>query len=73
MKPILQGLKHDSVRLAKTLGLPFTGIDLKITAQSCVYCFEVNPSPAFSYYEELTGQPISQALALYLAGMESAN
>jgi hypothetical protein len=28
----------------------------------------VNPSPAFSYYEEGAGQPIARALAAYLAG-----
>jgi hypothetical protein len=28
----------------------------------------VNPSPAFSYYEAHTGQPIAQAIARYLAG-----
>jgi hypothetical protein len=31
-------------------------------------CFEVNPSPAYSYYQELTGAPISDALVRYLAG-----
>jgi glutathione synthase/RimK-type ligase-like ATP-grasp enzyme len=55
------------VMLAEALGLPFAGIDLKVTAQNCAYCLEVNPSPGFSYYEEQTGQPIGRALALYLA------
>ena len=50
------------------LGLAFSGIDLRITPNGEVYCFEVNPSPAFSYYESHTGQPISLALARYLAG-----
>jgi hypothetical protein len=27
-----------------------------------------DPSPAFSYYEANTGQPIAQAIAAYLAG-----
>jgi glutathione synthase/RimK-type ligase-like ATP-grasp enzyme len=56
------------VRLAEGLGLAFTGIDLKITPDNRVYCFEVNPSPAFSYYEANTGQPIARAVAEYLAG-----
>jgi glutathione synthase/RimK-type ligase-like ATP-grasp enzyme len=60
-------LAQRCVRLAEVLELPFTGIDLKITAQNCAYCLEVNTSPAFSYYEEQTGQPISRALACYLA------
>lgn len=56
------------LRLADLLGLPFAGIDLRITPDGNIYCFEVNPSPAYSYYESHTGQPISQALADYLAG-----
>ena len=56
------------VNLAEGLGLAFAGIDLKITPDHRVYCFEVNPSPAFSYYEANTGQPIARAVAGYLAG-----
>ena len=57
------------VNLAAGLGLAFAGIDLKITPDhSGVYCFEVNPSPAFSYYESQTEQPISRAVADYLSG-----
>lgn len=56
------------VKLAAGLGLAFAGIDLKITPENYVYCFEVNPSPAFSYYESQTGQPISRAVADYLSG-----
>ena len=58
------------VTLTKALGLAFAGIDLKITPENQVFCFEVNPSPAFSYYEANTGQPIAHAVARYLAGME---
>jgi glutathione synthase/RimK-type ligase-like ATP-grasp enzyme len=61
-------LAERCVRLAATLGLAFAGIDLKITPAYQVYCFEVNPSPAFSYYEAHTGQAIAQAVAQYLIG-----
>ena len=54
--------------LAQDLGLPLAGIDLKVTDSGGVYCFEVNPSPAFSYYESQTGQPISASIARYLSG-----
>ena len=54
--------------LARDLELPFAGIDLKMTPRDEVYCFEVNPSPAYSYYESHTGQPISAAIARYLTG-----
>jgi glutathione synthase/RimK-type ligase-like ATP-grasp enzyme len=56
------------VKLSAGLGLAFAGIDLKVTQDNRVYCFEVNPNPAFSYYEANTGQPIAQAIAAYLAG-----
>ncbi len=58
------------VRLAAALDLPFAGIDLKITPDQRVVCFEVNPSPAFSYYEAHTGQPIAAAVARYLAALD---
>jgi hypothetical protein len=60
---------ESSLRLAESLGLPFSGIDLKIARDGRVFCFEVNPSPAYSYYELSTGQPISITLARYLAGI----
>lgn len=56
-------LSQQCLNLAKSLGLEFAGIDLKVTPEKEVYCFEVNPCPAFSYYESSTGQPISQGLA----------
>jgi hypothetical protein len=58
-------------RLAAALALPFAGIDLKLTPDGHAVCFEVNPSPAYSYYQAGTGQPISRALARYLAGTAS--
>lgn len=53
--------------LAHRLDLPLSGIDLKFTPDGRIYCFEVNPSPAFSYYETHTCQPISHAIAEFLA------
>ncbi|MBL8500455.1 MAG: hypothetical protein JNL77_07730 [Nitrosomonas sp.] len=54
------------IRLSAALGLHFSGIDLRFTPDGQVYCFEVNPMPGYSYYENNTGQPISQTLAEYL-------
>jgi hypothetical protein len=42
------------------------GIDLKVTPDDEVCCFEVNPSPAFSYYEGSTGQPYPRRSPSYL-------
>jgi glutathione synthase/RimK-type ligase-like ATP-grasp enzyme len=61
-------LAEKCTRLAAALELPFAGIDLKITPTGEVFCFEVNPSPGFSYYESNTGQPIALAVARYLTG-----
>lgn len=60
-------LKEQCLRLSKSLGLEFAGIDLKVTPDDEVYCFEVNPSPAFSYYEGNADQPISAGVARHLA------
>jgi hypothetical protein len=54
------------IRLARSLRLPVAGIDLRRTPDDKWYCFEVNPSPAFSFYQEDTGQPIDRAIASLL-------
>jgi len=51
---------------AAAMNLSIAGIDLRRASSGEWFCFEVNPSPAFSYYEEITGQPIAQALARLL-------
>ncbi|MGH7969059.1 MAG: hypothetical protein ACREIC_10070, partial [Limisphaerales bacterium] len=57
------------VQLAATLELPFAGVDLRLSPDGKIYCFEVNPSPAYSYYENHTDQPISAAVAALLSGV----
>lgn len=59
------------LELAAAIGLEFAGIDLKVTPDGEVYCLEVNPAPAYSYYQLHTGQPIARAVAAYLAGQEA--
>lgn len=56
-------LAQKCLGLSQALGLEFAGIDLKVTPEDEVYCFEVNPCPAFSYYEKNADQPISKGLA----------
>jgi hypothetical protein len=53
----------ECLRVARKLDLLLSGIDLKVTQEGKYYCFEINPSPAFIYYEQGSGQPISTALA----------
>jgi glutathione synthase/RimK-type ligase-like ATP-grasp enzyme len=56
------------VALAKSVGLMVSGIDLRRTPDDRYYCFEMNPSPGFLFYERATGQPISAAVAKLLKG-----
>jgi len=56
-------------RTSAALGLPLAGIDLRQSPGGDWYCFEVNPSPCFTYYESYTGQPITAAVARHLAGL----
>lgn len=53
--------------LAAGLGLPVAGIDLRQSPDQTWYCFEVNPSPGFTYYDRAPGQPIASAVASLLA------
>src|SRR5205085_5309433 len=54
--------------LAAALGLALAGVDLRRTPDGRYYCFEVNPSPGFLFYERATAQPISEAVARRLRG-----
>jgi glutathione synthase/RimK-type ligase-like ATP-grasp enzyme len=60
-------IEERCVRLSRRLDLPLCGIDLKLTPAGEYYCFEVNPSPAYTYYQDHTEQPIAEAIALWLS------
>jgi glutathione synthase/RimK-type ligase-like ATP-grasp enzyme len=49
--------------LTRSLGLSVTGIDFRRDPEGSWYCFEVNPSPAFTYYQNASDQPIDEAIA----------
>ena len=53
-------------QLSKDLDLTLCGIDLFQTSENEYYCFEVNPSPGYSYFQHNTGQDISGAIAKWL-------
>lgn len=59
-------IRDACIRLAASLDLPLCGIDLRRTPDGRWVCFEANPMPAYSYYEEHTGADISGALASLL-------
>ena len=50
----------------RELGLLLAGIDLRRTPDGDWYCFEVNTAPAFSWFQDHTGQPIADAVAALL-------
>src|SRR5262249_2001461 len=52
----------DCRRLAETLGLIFTGIDLRRTPDGEYVFFEGNPTPLFILDEQTSGYPISTRL-----------
>jgi glutathione synthase/RimK-type ligase-like ATP-grasp enzyme len=54
------------IQVAQGMDLAMSGIDLRLTPAGDYYFFEINPSPAFSFYERRTGQPISKVLAKML-------
>lgn len=53
--------------LAASLGLPVAGIDLRQTPAGEWFCFEVNPSPAFSWFDAPDNR-IAKRVAALLAG-----
>lgn len=52
-----------SRRLVAALGLSFGGVDLRRTPDGCWFCFEVNPSPGFTFYEHDENTYIADAVA----------
>lgn len=54
------------VALAADLELPLAGIDLRMDGSGPATCFEVNPMPAFSWFEAEAGLPIAAAIADFL-------
>jgi glutathione synthase/RimK-type ligase-like ATP-grasp enzyme len=52
--------------LSQAMNLPLAGIDLRHDSNDVWHCFEVNPSPAFTFFEQATGQPLTAALAQLL-------
>jgi glutathione synthase/RimK-type ligase-like ATP-grasp enzyme len=56
------------VEMVDDMDLLVAGVDLRQRSDGRWVCFEVNPSPGFSYYEEATGQPIAETIGRLLAG-----
>jgi len=66
-------IEQRCLSMARAMRLPVAGIDLRRTPDGEWCCFEVNPSPAYTYYQSATDQPISGAIArLLMAGDPAA-
>jgi len=72
MRPVElpEDIRLRCLEVSAALDLPLAGIDLLRDADDRWWCFEVNPSPAYSCFEEPTGLPIAATLARWLAGID---
>jgi glutathione synthase/RimK-type ligase-like ATP-grasp enzyme len=52
--------------IVRQVGLWVAGVDLRITATGEIYCLEINPSPGFTYYEQLGGVSLAGQVAALL-------
>ena len=57
------GVAEALIRMAREMGLLVAGVDLRRTPCGELYCLEVNPSPAFTYYEQLVGVRLAARIA----------
>lgn len=65
------GVVSRCIALSAALDLPVSGIDLRRARDGRWVCFEVNPSPAFPYFEEPGTNAIAEAIAALLIGAGS--
>jgi glutathione synthase/RimK-type ligase-like ATP-grasp enzyme len=52
--------------IVRQMGLWVAGVDLRITPAGEIYCLEINPSPGFTYYEQLAGVSLAGEVAALL-------
>ena len=67
-----EALAQRCFQAAHSLNMTLAGLDLRLTPDGDACCFEANPSPAFSWYENRTGQPIGQTIVELLEAADSA-
>ncbi|MBI4371453.1 MAG: hypothetical protein HY552_04060 [Elusimicrobia bacterium] len=70
MRPLTlpREVRDDLVRISRNLGFVLSGIDLRRTERGEYFCFEVNPLPGFSFYDEGPNYPIANAVCDLLTG-----
>ncbi len=65
-------IAESCVAMTRGMDLYLSGIDLRYTPAGEWYCFEVNPSPGFTFFEAATNQPIESAIADLLIELDHA-
>lgn len=60
------------IQIAQSMRLWVAGIDLRHTPDGEWYCFEVNPSPGFTFFQEASGFAIDEAIADLLISKAAA-
>jgi hypothetical protein len=60
------------VAMTRQMNLEVAGVDLRRTPDDNWYCFEVNPSPGFTFYDAVAGQGLAHAIARHLLAGPSA-
>ena len=63
-----QDVRSELIRMTRKLGLVVSGIDLRRTQEGKYFCFEVNPTPGFSYFDPEPACPIANAICDLLTG-----
>jgi glutathione synthase/RimK-type ligase-like ATP-grasp enzyme len=66
-----QEISDRCVALTRLLGLSLAGIDLRRGGDGRWVCFEANPSPGYTFYEQATGAGITAALTRLLRSAEN--
>jgi hypothetical protein len=61
-----QDVAERCISLTASLGLTVAGVDLRRTPEGQWFCFEVNPSPGFVFYDREHDEPIAEAIASLL-------
>ncbi|SDP78487.1 RimK-like ATP-grasp domain-containing protein [Arthrobacter sp. ok909] len=56
-----------SINLTRKVGLEVSGLDLMKDLEGNWYCFEMNPSPGFTFFQDRSGQSVDAAIADLLA------
>jgi glutathione synthase/RimK-type ligase-like ATP-grasp enzyme len=56
------------IDVSHDMGLVVSGVDLRQSEDGRWYCFEVNPSPGFEYFQRTSGQDIASSVARLLSG-----